>query len=88
MVDTGMIIGLALLGLLAGSQVNRAIYRLAWEPRSIGPWSPPAEGAAGRHWSDYLPVIGWLGLRTGTWREWFPVARQLSPSPTWNRTET
>lgn len=63
MVDPGMIIGLALLGLLAGSQVNRAIYRLAWEPRPIGPWSPPAEGAAGRHWSDYLPVIGWLGLR-------------------------
>ena len=48
MVDPGMIIGLALLGLLAGSQVNRAIYRLAWEPRPIGPWSAPAKEAARR----------------------------------------
>jgi len=62
-VDTGMIIGLALIGLLLGSQVNRGIYRLAWMPRSIGPWSAPLQEAADRRWSDYLPVIGWLGLR-------------------------
>ena len=58
-----MIIGLALIGLLLGSQVNRGIYRLAWTPRSIGPWSEPLQEAADRRWSDYLPVVGWLGLR-------------------------
>ena len=58
-----MIIGMALLGLVLGTQVNRAIYGLAWKPRPIGPWRAPAKEAADRHWSDYLPVIGWLGLR-------------------------
>ncbi|MFP6751927.1 MAG: A24 family peptidase [Pirellulaceae bacterium] len=63
MTNPGMIIGMALLGLALGTQVNRAIYGLAWKPRPIGPWRTPAQEAAGRHWSDYLPVIGWLGLR-------------------------
>ncbi len=50
------------LGLLVGGQINRAIYRLAWHPRAIGPWSPPDPAAPPRHWSDRLPVFGWLGL--------------------------
>lgn len=47
--------------LLAG-QVNRGIYRLAWNPRQIGPWSAPAAEAAARRWYDRLPILGWIGL--------------------------
>ena len=56
-------IAMAVLGMLVGSQINRAIYQLAWHPRPIGPWSPPHAEAVGRHWTDRLPVIGWFGLR-------------------------
>ncbi len=52
-----------LLGAFVGSAVNWAIYRLAWNPRPIGPWSPPDPSAPRRRWFDYLPVVGWLGLR-------------------------
>jgi len=51
------------LGLLIGGQINRGIYRLAWDPRRIGPWSPPHEKAPPRRWYDRIPVVGWLGLR-------------------------
>ncbi len=54
---------LALLGLFVGGQVNRGIYRLAWDVRDIGPFSPLAKNAPPRKWSDYLPVVGWIGLR-------------------------
>jgi prepilin signal peptidase PulO-like enzyme (type II secretory pathway) len=47
---------------LAG-QCNRGIYRLAWDPRSIGPWSAPHPEAPPRHWLDFVPIIGWFGLR-------------------------
>ncbi|MBW3599777.1 MAG: A24 family peptidase [Planctomycetes bacterium] len=50
-------------GVVVGGQVNRAVYRWAWNPRPIGPWSPPHEKAPPRRWSDRLPVIGWWGLR-------------------------
>ncbi len=56
-----VVVGL-LAALLAG-QINRGIYRLAWHPRNIGPWSPPDPKAPPRKASDYLPVLGWWGLR-------------------------
>jgi prepilin signal peptidase PulO-like enzyme (type II secretory pathway) len=56
---------LFVVGAVSGSLVNWAIYSLAWNWRSISPWSPPAEGAAARRRSDRVPIVGWLGL----WRE-------------------
>jgi len=50
------------LGLLVGTQINRGIYRLAWNARWIGPWSPPHPKAPRRRWEDFLPVVGWFGL--------------------------
>lgn len=52
-----------LLGALLGGQLNRGIYRLAWNPRPIGPWSSPDPAAPPRRAWDRIPVIGWLGLR-------------------------
>src|SRR5262245_44397224 len=43
--------------------VNLAVYRLAWHPRSISPWSSPLPKAPPRQWSDRIPIVGWLGLR-------------------------
>lgn len=54
---------LVLIGLAIGSVINWAIYALAWFSRPISPWQRPDPKAPPRHWSDYLPVIGWLGLR-------------------------
>lgn len=51
-----------LMGLFVGGQINRAIYRLAWSPRHIGPWSQAHLEAPPRHWSDRLPVWGWFGM--------------------------
>ena len=65
---------LFVFGAFVGGQVNRGIYRLAWDARRIGPWSPPEEGAPPRTVWDRLPVLGWLLLRressvhgTGFW---------------------
>lgn len=55
-----------LVGLMLGGQVNRGIYRLAWDSRHIGPWTPPLPQAPPRHWSDKLPIVGWLGLQRET----------------------
>ena len=44
-------------------QINRAIYRLAWTPRSIGPWTPPVEKAPPRRFIDRVPIIGWWTLQ-------------------------
>lgn len=57
------LIGVSLLGAVLGTQINRAIYRLAWNPRSIGPWSAPHANAAPRRWYDFVPVLGWFFLR-------------------------
>lgn len=54
---------LFVLGAALGGQLNRAIYRLAWNRRAIGPWSPCLPGAPRRHWTDRIPVLGWWGLR-------------------------
>ncbi len=53
---------LFLLGAFVGSQINRGIYRLAWNSRPVGPWSPPHEDAPPRRWYDRLPIFGWFGL--------------------------
>lgn len=54
---------LFVLGACGGSLVNWAVYRLAFQQRSISPWSAPAKGAPPRRWSDRIPIVGWLGLR-------------------------
>ncbi len=51
------------LGACVGAAVNWAIYWLAWNRRSISPWSPPEPSASPRQPADRLPIIGWLGLR-------------------------
>ncbi|MBN1911833.1 MAG: prepilin peptidase [Pirellulales bacterium] len=65
---------LFVLGTLLGSLANAGVYRLAWHPRRIGPWSPRDPKAPPRRWTDWLPIFGWLGLRreaplhgTGYW---------------------
>lgn len=50
-------------GLVVGGQINRGIYRLAYDARAIGPWSAAAVGAPPRRWFDRLPLVGWWFLR-------------------------
>ena len=52
-----------LLGACLGGAANWAIYRLAWNPRPISPWSRPDAAAPPRRFADRLPILGWLGLR-------------------------
>jgi leader peptidase (prepilin peptidase) / N-methyltransferase len=52
-----------LLGVCLGAAANLAIYRLAWYPRPISPWSLPDPAAPPRRLWDRLPIVGWLGLR-------------------------
>ena len=54
---------LFLVGAFAGGIVNLAVYRLAWTPRAISPWSRPHPAAPPRRWDDRLPIFGWLGLK-------------------------
>ena len=58
--------GLFLLGTLLGSQVNHAVYRWAWNARRISPWSPADPQAPPRRLLDWVPVLGWWGLRRET----------------------
>ncbi len=51
-----------LAGLFIAGQINRGIYRLAWNPRLIGPWSKRHDDAPPRQWWDRIPVVGWFGL--------------------------
>lgn len=64
-----ILIGLGVVGLIAGTQINRAIY--AWTfagPRLMGPWGGKPEGAPDRTLTHYLPVIGWwLRRDQGEW---------------------
>jgi len=53
---------LFLLGCCVGAVINLGIYRLAWNPRPIGPWSGRHAKAPSRQLWDRVPVIGWLGL--------------------------
>lgn len=57
-----LMMGLFCFGALVGGQINRGIYRLAWHPRAIGPWSRPDEKAPPRRWFDRIPILGWLAL--------------------------
>lgn len=57
------LVGLAIVGAWLGSLLNLAVYGLAYSPRPISPWSAPAGNAPPRHWSDRLPVVGWIGLK-------------------------
>lgn len=54
------------VGVCIGSVVNWAVYRFAWNWRSISPWSPPDPSAPPRRLLDRLPIVGWLGLRRET----------------------
>lgn len=56
-------LGLFLVGVCVGGQLNRAIYRWTWVPRSISPWSKPPDGLATRHWFDCIPVFGWWTMQ-------------------------
>ncbi len=53
---------LAIVGLGIGCLVNAGIYSLAWFSRPISPWQRRHPKAPPRVWSDFLPVVGWLGL--------------------------
>ena len=50
--------GCCLAGLL-----NWGVYRLAYSPRLISPWSAAPHGVDRRGWSDRLPILGWVRLR-------------------------
>ncbi len=54
---------LFVVGIVIGGQLNRAIYRLAYFRRDIGPWSRPHNDAPARHWVDLIPIVGWFSLR-------------------------
>lgn len=54
---------LFLIGTFLASLANWATYRLAWNPRRIGPWTVAEPGAPSRLFSDRIPIFGWLGLR-------------------------
>ena len=58
-----MLVLLFVLGAAVGGQVNRGIYRLAWQARPIGPWSQPHQQSAPRCWYDRIPILGWWYLR-------------------------
>ncbi|TWT77979.1 Type 4 prepilin-like proteins leader peptide-processing enzyme [Posidoniimonas polymericola] len=57
------LIVVALLGAVAGSLLNAAVYEFAYDRRRCSPWQPTPEGVGPRGWLDRLPVIGWLRLR-------------------------
>ncbi|HEV2971689.1 MAG TPA: prepilin peptidase [Pirellulales bacterium] len=64
--ETPLIVRLAvlfLLGIWLGGFLNLGIYRLAYQLRSISPWSAALPAAPPRRITDRLPVVGWFGLR-------------------------
>ena len=74
---------LFVFGLWLGGQLNRAIYRLAWNRRPIGPWSPPHADAPPRRWWDRIPVAGWFALDReshlhGNWYWLRPLCLELA----------
>jgi prepilin signal peptidase PulO-like enzyme (type II secretory pathway) len=54
---------LAGLGFLAAGGINLAVYRLAWNKRSISPWSGPIDPRLRRSRADRIPLVGWWRLR-------------------------
>jgi prepilin signal peptidase PulO-like enzyme (type II secretory pathway) len=70
----------AIGGLAAGAYVNWAAYTLAWNRRAISPWAAAHPEAPARRRSDFIPLVGWLGMRReaplhgeGFWRRPFLV---------------
>lgn len=57
------LLAVCLVGFALGSLVNWATYWLAWNRRSISPWSPAPPDAPPRTWADRIPIVGWLRLR-------------------------
>jgi leader peptidase (prepilin peptidase) / N-methyltransferase len=57
---------LGAIGLVAGGLINAGIYSLAWYRRPISPWQRTYAAAPPRTWTDFFPVVGWLGLRRET----------------------
>src|SRR5262245_19971066 len=53
------LIVLGVLGAVVGGQVNRGIYRLAWTPRIVSPWSH-RDGSIWR----FVPIVGWFAQRS------------------------
>ncbi|MEZ6093512.1 MAG: A24 family peptidase [Pirellulaceae bacterium] len=52
-------------GALIGTVVNWAIYQLCYfRVRSISPFSTPDEQASRRQFVDYLPIVGWLRMKS------------------------
>lgn len=56
------LIALAVVGACAGSLINLAVYRFAWEPRPLSPWMRCPPGAPRRNWGDRIPIFGWMRL--------------------------
>ena len=54
---------LGVLGTAIGGQLNRAIYRWAWNASLISPWSKAPDTAERRTWSDCIPILGWWRMR-------------------------
>ncbi|MFN0020463.1 MAG: prepilin peptidase [Pirellulaceae bacterium] len=54
--------GLFVIGLVVGAFVNWGIYSLAWNSRSISPWSSRHPDSLPRRWHDFLPLAGWFSL--------------------------
>ncbi len=49
-------------GCCVGGLVNWGIYALAYNARSISPWSRVSAEAPRRRWLDCLPLVGWFRL--------------------------
>jgi prepilin signal peptidase PulO-like enzyme (type II secretory pathway) len=55
----GCLLLVFLLATLLGTQVNRAIYSLAWDRRPISPWSRGRAAEVVATWRDRIPIAGW-----------------------------
>jgi len=64
LISSSTLIVYAAIGIITGAVVNWAIYRLAWNKREIGPWSPVPESVNQRPALARIPILGWLLLRS------------------------
>lgn len=55
---------LFVFGAIVGMVVNWAIYQLCYfNVRPISPFTAPSAETGPRRWSDFLPIVGWIGRR-------------------------